>query len=157
MKKKTTLIVGKSKYSEALLNCILVNYNFLINFCSLCLINNDNYFDFDNLVEFIYYCKLNNKYSSLISKLYIGDSYNSFRKATEALVLNNTVKAFKKTNELDPNKHSIILYINNDLALHNIYMNKEKYAVMEAFVNDYNKFLYERLSKEDNHIKKLVK
>ena len=146
MSSKNGLIKEKKHHSKAIMAGILINYNFLVNFCTVCLINNDNFFDYDKLVEFIYYCKCQSKYTSLISKIY----YSRIKSARELLIKNNIVEAFPSENG-----SSLTLFINKKLALNSIYTNKEIYEEMQAFVTDYNKFLYGILN-EDNSQKKVL-
>ena len=153
MMQKTVKIKGKKHFTKAQIHNILANYKFLTFFSAFCLINNDNYFDYDKLVDFIYYCKLNNKYTSLIKKIYIGDSTNSLRKAAEVMEENKLVRILKSINVEDPNKSSLIIYINERIALNTI-MNEENYNEMNSFVIDYYKFYYEKLI---NNTKRLVK
>ena len=146
MSSKNDLIKDKKYHSKAIMAGILINYNFLINFCTVCLINNDNYFDYDKLLDFIYYCKCHNKYTSLISKIY----YSRFKRATELLIQNHIVEAFP-----DKDNSSLTLFINKKLTLNSIYANKAIYEEMQAFITDYNKFIYGILN--ENHNKILTK
>ena len=153
MKQKNVTIKNKKHYSKAIIASILTNCRFLINFCAVCIINNENYFDFDKLVDFIYYCKLNNKYSSLIGKLYFKDACNSFKKAAEVLIQNNIAYAIKKIDEHNSNKSSLILIINPKISLNSIYKSETEFQEMQTFVNDYNKFIYQNLVAEESNKK----
>ncbi len=157
MKQKNVKVKNKKHYSQALIHSILTNYNFLLNFCRVCLINNDTYFNFDNLVDFIYYCKLNNKYTSLINKIYIMGSHNSFKITIEILEQNNIIKTFKNVDETNPSESNLTVFINEGISLNKIYANEEVFNEMQSFFDDYNKYIYESLITEDPNNKKLVK
>ena len=157
MKQKNVKIKNKKYYSKAQIDSILANYNFLISFSAISLINNENYFNYDKLVDFIHYCKFNNKYTSLINKIYYNNSCNSFRKAAEVLVQNGIAKEFTLIDQLDSNKNNLILFITDEISLSNFYTNEEEFKEMYSFVSDYNRFIYDELAKENDYTKKLAK